>query len=322
MTTNDTALAIWTPEEVTTIRSVIAPGLTEPEFLFFAQVCRATGLNPLMNQIHAIKRYDGATGGQKLTIQTSIHGLRLIADRTKCYAPGRSATFETDIDGHLIAATAFVKKHAGGEWHEVSDTAYWDEYVQTRKDGKPAALWASKPHVMLAKCAESLALRRAFPAEMAGLYTDDEMPAHEPAPPPVVTQAVASTVAVIGGADPRTGDAPRPVTAETISGKREPSPVIPQAVAELKAAMKVNNWTWSGLVETVQPIWPGLDFTNPQAIGVLRLAEMKDLVEDKKHLGANASGAPTLIPGPKPPADDAASLDDLEFDAAPGELAI
>jgi hypothetical protein len=148
------------------------------------------------------------------------------------------------------------------------------------------------------------------------------MPDQEPAPPPVVTQAVASTVAVIGGADPRQGDAPRPVTAETISGKREPAPAIPQAVTDLKAAMKVNNWTWAGLVETVQPIWPGLDLNNPQAIGVLRLGEMKDLVEDKKHLGANASGLPTLLPGPKPPADDAASLDDLEFDPAPGELAI
>jgi hypothetical protein len=127
---------------------------------------------------------------------------------------------------------------------------------------------------------------------------------------------------VIGGADPRKADQPRPATAAEISGKREPHPAIPQAVADLKAAMKDKNWTWAGLVETVQPIWPGLDFNDPQAIGVLRLAEMKDLVEDKKHVGANASGLPALLPGPKPPADDAASLDDLDFDPAPGALAI
>jgi phage recombination protein Bet len=205
MTTNDTALAIWTPDEVKTIRSVIAPTLDDAEFLFFAQVCRAAGLNPIMNQIHAIKRKDSkAPGGSKLTIQTSIHGLRLIADRTKCYAPGREPTFVTD-GRDILSATAYVKKYAGGQWHEVADTAYWTEYVQTYPSGDPIALWATKPHVMLAKCAEALALRRAFPAEMAGLYTDDEMPDQEPAPPPVVTQAVASTVAVIGGADPRQG---------------------------------------------------------------------------------------------------------------------
>jgi hypothetical protein len=66
-------------------------------------------------------------------------------------------------------------KYVRGTWHEVSATAYWDEYAQTTREGHPTQMWATKPRIMLAKCAESLALRRAFPAELSGLYTDTEM---------------------------------------------------------------------------------------------------------------------------------------------------
>jgi hypothetical protein len=42
-------------------------------------------------------------------------------------------------------------------------------------------MWSTKPRVMLGKCAETLALRRAFPAELSGIYTQEEMPEGEPA---------------------------------------------------------------------------------------------------------------------------------------------
>jgi phage recombination protein Bet len=320
VSTNDTALAIWTPEEVTTIRSVIAPGLTEPEFLFFAQVCRAAGLNPIMNQIHAIKRKDSkAPSGHKLTIQTSIHGLRLIADRTKCYAPGREPTFVTN--GKAIeSATAYVKKYAGGQWHEVADTAYWAEYVQTYQSGDPVALWATKPHVMLAKCAEALALRRAFPAEMAGLYTDDEMPAQEPTLAPTVTEVVASTVAVIGGADPRKADTPRPVTAAEMSGRREPAPINPDAPTEaqmrkLHATARDHNWTPDAVKEVMRDLW---QIDSSKALTKYQCGLLIDLIEDRMALTYDATGKARLgTAGPALTDDGKLSLDELPFDPAP-----
>jgi hypothetical protein len=111
-----------------------------------------------------------------MTIQTGIDGYRLIAERTGCYAPGQEPTYEYDKDGHVICATAYIKKLTkDGTWHIVSASAYLDEYCQKSRDGSPSGMWANMPRTMLAKCAESQALRKAFPAEMSGVYTKEEM---------------------------------------------------------------------------------------------------------------------------------------------------
>lgn len=80
-----------------------------------------------------------------------------------------------DSAGNLIKATAYVLKLVAGEWREIGATAFLSEYMQTKKDGSPTAMWKKMPHLMLGKCAESLALRKAFPAELSGIYTADEI---------------------------------------------------------------------------------------------------------------------------------------------------
>lgn len=163
-----TALTIneisWDDSQIQLLKSSICNGASDNEFQLFLHACKRTGLDPFMRQIHSVPR------GNQRTIQTGIDGLRLIAERTGRYAPGQEATFQYKKEGVILSATSYVKKQTkDGSWHTVSATAFWDEF-----DGKNT-FWKKMPHLMLAKCAECLALRKAFPAEMSGIYAQEEM---------------------------------------------------------------------------------------------------------------------------------------------------
>ena len=147
------------------IKSLYCKNLTEHETMHFFAICHKRMLNPLTNQIYVWKF------GSKMTIIVSIDGFRLIAERTKKYAPGKETVFTYKKDGSILNATAYVKKQTtDGTWHEVSATAFFDEFNDPKKD-----TWKKMPHVMIAKCAESQALRRAFPEDLSGMYTQEEM---------------------------------------------------------------------------------------------------------------------------------------------------
>jgi len=163
-------------EKVQLLRDTICKGATPNELSLFVHACKRLGLDPFMRQVHAVKRWDSDLNRESMTIQTGIDGYRLIADRSGKYMPGKEATFVYDEKKQLISATAYVKKLGPDDvWHEVAATVYYDEYVAKKKDGSPIKMWKEKPHIMLAKCAEAQALRRAFPAELSGIYTNDEM---------------------------------------------------------------------------------------------------------------------------------------------------
>lgn len=174
------------------VKDTIARGASDDELMLFLHLAKRSGLDPFSRQIYLIERRQQIDGQWKTTRQpqTGIDGLRLIADRTDRYAPGRESQFTYDAAGALLTATAYVKKFVRHEWHEIAATAHYDEYVQRTAKGEVTKMWNEKPHIMLAKCAEALALRRAFPAEMSGLYTADEirsgadeLPAAPPANP-------------------------------------------------------------------------------------------------------------------------------------------
>lgn len=168
--------ALLNAEQIDLVKRTVANGATNDELALFLHTAKRTGLDPLAKQIHFIrrKRWNKDKGAWDWigSIQTGIDGYRLIADRTNRYAPGDIVIRGVPPD---MEATASVKKLVEGTWHEIKASAYWTEYCQTDKDGNPMGLWAKMPRLMLSKCAEALALRRAFPAELSGVYTHEEM---------------------------------------------------------------------------------------------------------------------------------------------------
>lgn len=166
-------LANLDKDKIELLKRTFCKGATNDELELFIHACNRMNLDPFMRQIHAVKRW--SDGKEVMTIQTGIDGYRLIAERTGKYLPGKECTFAYK-DNKVFSATAFVKKlGSDSQWHEIGHTVYWDEYVGKKKDGSPTGMWRDKPHVMLGKCAEAGVLRKAFPAELSGVYTKEEM---------------------------------------------------------------------------------------------------------------------------------------------------
>jgi len=177
-----------TPRNIELIKRTLCAGVSDDDLEIFLNACRRTQLDPLMKQIHAVKRFDN--GKERITIQTGIDGYRLIADRTGRYMPGRSATYEFDEMGNISSCTAYCKKlDSAGNWHDLEHTVYWTEYVAFKKDGGAQKMWVDKPRLMIAKCAEAALLRKAFPADLSGIYTHDEMQRADSAAIEIVSSA-------------------------------------------------------------------------------------------------------------------------------------
>ena len=164
------AITQWTQEQTQLISSTIAPGCTPNELKLFAYACQRTGLDPFSKQIYAIKR-------GKMTIQVGIDGLRSIAERSG-QLDGSSTFWIGDTEGSqwsdvwlgskppAAAKTIIYRK---GCSHPFVGVARFQDYNAGQ------GLWSKMPSAMLAKCSEALALRKAFPADMSGVYTVDEM---------------------------------------------------------------------------------------------------------------------------------------------------
>jgi phage recombination protein Bet len=215
----------FTPAQTQLIKRTICKprdrDATPDELALFIGQAKRTGLDPFARQIYAIFRFDRRAGREVMTIQTAIDGFRLIAERTGTYL-GKVGTWwcgpdrvwhEVWIESFPpLAAKVVVRKIVGAHVAEIPAVAHWAEYHGDQ------GLWQRMPAAQLAKCAEALALRQAFPNDLSGLYTTDEMAQANRAAPP--------------GPRPQTG-ASEPADPD---GRALDAPVTDALVKELLAA--------------------------------------------------------------------------------------
>jgi phage recombination protein Bet len=168
----------YSDADLEALKSTVAKDCSEPQFKVFMGACRRLGLDPFARQITPIVQ------GGRMTPQITIDGFRLIAQRTGQYA-GQLGPQWCGPDGEwkdvwlsdkppAAARVAVLRRDFAEPMWGVA------RFASYRKGGT----WDTMPDVMIAKVAESLALRKAFPQELSGVYSDDEMGTAEP--PPVV----------------------------------------------------------------------------------------------------------------------------------------
>ena len=187
---NNSALAL--------IRRTVAAETTDDEFNLFISYCTALKLDPRRRQIYALVYNKDKPDKRKMSIIIAIDGFRSIAARSGCYRPDEDEPrYEIDVEQKcptnplgLVKAVVRVWQFSHGEWHPVSAVAYWDEYAPIEEEwawddasgkrkptGKkhPSGKWATMPRLMLAKVAEALALRKAWPDDFSGVYSEEEI---------------------------------------------------------------------------------------------------------------------------------------------------
>ncbi len=186
-----------TEEDIALLKQTHCLGWSEQNVALFVHQCNRSGLDPLSRQIYGQLRFDKnmldskgkKVGGLRLTVVTSIDGFRLVAQRSGEYQGqteplwcGKDGAWKDVWLGKEYPAAAKV-----GVWRKdfrepTYGVANFDAFAPTYDDGNLSGLWPKMFALMIAKCAEAQALRKAFPQELGSLYISEEM---DQAPAPV-----------------------------------------------------------------------------------------------------------------------------------------
>lgn len=158
-------------------KSGIIPANTpKSQVQVFAEVARRHGLDPFTKEIHLVKygaTYSTIIGIQGMRGRAADSGLHAGTDAPKfnLQPDGRHDTMAQLLASKKmpITCTVTVYKIVGNTRTPFVATVAFKEFAQ--RGGK----WPQMPYNMIAKVAESHALRKAFPRHINGLYLDEEM---------------------------------------------------------------------------------------------------------------------------------------------------
>jgi phage recombination protein Bet len=285
-------------EEVRLIRTTLmSPRDREPtdeEVALFLRQIERSGLDPFARQIYVVYRYSRRRRREEMSIETTIDGLRLMAERTGRYE-GQTRARWCGEDGKWreswpapeppVAATVGVYKRGAREptW----GTAHFCEYAEFWEDsGRPKGFYETMPRNQLAIRAEAQALRKAFPAELSGLYAAEELVREDD------EGASAGDAAEAGGGSP-TADGEGDGATPSGGGMRAVDPrVASGAPAQLRRALR-DGIAAARLGDELASKLAGFYFDEPRVerLGEERVRELIELVE---AIGASGVAAGTL----------------------------
>lgn len=198
LTTRETATNMRARIEA--VRQTLCPQANDAELHIFAEVCAKTGLDPFTRQICAFKTGTGEYA--KMAFHVTIDGFRLIAARTGELNGMASPLYSTAenpnqwievLPPSVLPYACKITVYRKGVEYPFSVTAKYSSYCNPK-----SPVWQKMPEVMIAKCAEALALRKAFPNELSGLYSPEEMEQGtiKPEPQPERLQAAKQAMVV------------------------------------------------------------------------------------------------------------------------------
>lgn len=185
------------------LAGIIPAGTPKPQVQIFATICREKNLSPFQKQIYLLPFKKSKGKSNNKTWEThyacivAIDGYRAIAERTGKYAGSDGYRYDngkTEFEcrhakqEHPVTATATVYKVVSGQRVAYAATASWVSYCPASE--AKAFNWKRMPYFMLGKCAEALALRKAFPEALSGLHSEDEMGGFEETKDPQEIEAV------------------------------------------------------------------------------------------------------------------------------------
>ena len=167
------------------IRNYLVNGngnVTDQEVAMFLNLCKFQKLNPFLREAYLIKY-----GSQPATIVTGKEAITKRAMRSPNYAGQQAGVVVLTEDGTLenrIGSIVLEDETLVGGWAKVFVKGYeypieitvaFDEYVGRKSSGEINSQWSKRPATMIRKVALVQALREAFPEDLAGMYSTEEM---------------------------------------------------------------------------------------------------------------------------------------------------